>query len=146
MRLEVEEGASYRIRLTIPARPGWSKEFSWSDADAALPAGPNGIRPEKVARWMPALAPFRRHVGQPWFKLMARVGERGTDVHALDWRLLPENSEADVYEAVLRAKRSGPLFLYVNDAAPVLARHRFYDNNAGTAAVQAVLLGLEGPR
>ena len=150
MRLEVEDGASYRIRLTTPARPGWSKEFSPGtrvvSRGESLPAGPNGIRPEDASWRMSLLAPFRRHLWEPWHKLMARVGERGADVHALDWRLVPGNGEENVYEAVLRAKRSGPLFLYANDLAPVFALGRFYGGNRGTATVQASLIGSDGPR
>jgi hypothetical protein len=50
-----------------------------------------------------------------------------------------------IYEAELRARRSGPLFLYVNDAAPVLDLDRYYVNNEGTAQVQVRLLDLTNP-
>ena len=48
--------------------------------------------------------------GVHWHKLMARIGENGPDVYAPDWYLVPGN-RGETYEAVLRARRSGPLYL-----------------------------------
>ena len=95
---------------------------------------------------MPAAVPFRRHVSEPWHKLMARIGKNGSDVYAPDWRLVTGDGGA-TYEAVLRARRSGALYLYVNDAAPVVALRRYYEtNNRGTADIDVRVVDREEPR
>ncbi|WP_160299868.1 DUF2235 domain-containing protein [Belnapia sp. F-4-1] len=145
--LRLEEGAEYRVRVAVPRDPGWPETSSWRDDDYS--GWPNGIRPEDVQPSLSAFAPFKRHIGQPWYKLMARVGQRGAAVYAPDWRLLPnsDNANMDVHEAVLRPRRSGPLFLYVNDAAFVPAMDWLYTkNNAGTAKLQVELLSVTHPR
>ncbi len=154
---EAEAGATYRIRLAIPAQvPGAPERVQegcepampdrgrvWWDCD--MPADPNGILQGQKAWWMPAAVPFRRHVGEPWQKLMARIGNNGSDVYAPDWRLVPGGGAT--YEAVLRARRTGPLYLYVNDAAPVLALGYFYaTNNRGVADVSVQVLDHGAPR
>ena len=48
---------------------------------------------------------------------------------------------------MLRARRSGPLYLYVNDAAPVVAlRHYYETNNWGTADIDVRVVDREEPR
>ncbi len=96
--------------------------------------------------------PFRRWLSQPWFRPIARIGWKGTDEYAL----LPrpsatpgEDDSAAVRRLVsnVRARTTGELFLYVNDAVVELPglRSRFYRNNAGTARVTVELLS-RGPR
>jgi uncharacterized protein (DUF2235 family) len=145
------EGGWYRVRVTVVRPPGWPEASSWKDKD--YPAWPNGIRAEDLHFWMAALVPFRRHLGQPWYKLMARVGRQGGEVYAPDWRLLPaaetmsDGRLLDIHEAVLRARRDGPLFLYVNDAAPVVARNWLYrENNTGAAGLKVFVESLTHPR
>ncbi|MBU8546140.1 MULTISPECIES: DUF2235 domain-containing protein [Roseomonadaceae] len=155
---KAEMGGTYLIRVTIPARdPGPSKppqdgcqptspaaSAEWWDCQ--MPAGPNGIHRGAEEWWMPLAVPFRRHLGEPWHKLMARIGNNGSDVYAPDWRLAPDQG-ATTYRAQIRARRSGPIYLYVNDAAPVLRIGQFYgSNNWGTADVTVELLDREVPR
>jgi hypothetical protein len=111
-----------------------------------MPATPNGIR--HAEWWMPFFVPFRRHIGEPWHKLMVRVGKKGSDAYSPDWRLVTPagGGPGDTYEARFRARRSGPLFVYVNDALPVVAPRAFYAcNNRGIAEIGVTLLGRAGP-
>jgi hypothetical protein len=100
---------------------------------------------------MSAMVPFRRHVSEPWYKLMARIGKKGSDVYTLDWHITQDmgsvaGNRETTYEAVLRARRSGPLYLYVNDAAPIVAFRYFYEtNNQGTADINVRLIDREEP-
>ncbi len=153
--LALDKGATYRLRITIPATAPWT--------DNGIPAGPNGVRSEEVGIRMSLGVPLRRHISQPWFKPIARVGVKGTDEYPLDpkpslasntdtrerkakgWldtcsgapAVVPEPSAADVtFETEIVARSNGELFLYVNDAVldPWLRRF-FYCNNEGAARV-----------
>lgn len=161
---QVEEGVSYRLRVVTrpgpePAPPPWE----WLDGflgvapsargwrDWTSPASPNGIAPGArgpvAAALFSGFTPFRRHVGEPWFKLMVRIGNQGADVYAPDWRLVPGDAAAgDIYEIDLEARRSGPLFLYVNDALPLVFVGLFYGNNDGAARVHVEPLSRTHPR
>lgn len=90
---------------------------------------------------------FRRHIGEPWFKLMARIGSEGSDEYPLSPAdgSLPD-AQATRLVADLTARRSGELFLFVNDAVLPVPRswQWFYNPNAGTAMV-TVQLPLEPP-
>jgi hypothetical protein len=80
--------------------------------------------------------PFRRRLAEPWFRPIARIGSRGNDEYVLPGPV-----------SQIRARTSGELFLFVNDAVievPGL-RGLFYRNNAGTARVTVEQLG-RGPQ
>lgn len=68
--------------------------------DGTIAAGPNGFSHRKLLPFLLA----RRHVTEPWLKLMGRVGPRG--------RVFAIGSGTLTY----RAESDGELFLYVNDA------------------------------
>ena len=70
--VELQKGATYKLRFTIPAAQPW--------LDRTVPASPNGVEPNDVTWPMVLGVPFRRHLGQAWFKPMARIQSRGTDV------------------------------------------------------------------
>lgn len=159
---QIDKGATYRIRLEVPAAQRWT--------DERIPAGPQGFEcplPTGQAVTMGAAALLRRHVGEPWFRPVARIGERGSD----EYPLLPDTPQAapsdrctlpfarapmppapcpvagagapgpagtvavTVFESTLVARSSGRLFLYVNDAVDLLGWRGFYDNNGGCARV-----------
>ena len=85
-----------------------------------------------------ALTPLRRVLLRPWFRVIARVGETGTDEYFLDPdRNQPLNS-VNRLEVPLRANRSGELYLYVNDAVlPIRgAMDWWYRGNGGSAKVK----------
>lgn len=143
--LFLEKGATYRLRITIPAGDRWT--------DRGIPAGPNGVRSEDTSFRMTAAVPLRRHIAQRWYKPMARIGQTGTDEYPLDPKpSLAEAAapatqaaaapQADVtFETELVARSDGPLFFYVNDAVldlpflPNAVRTAFYRNNTGSARV-----------
>jgi uncharacterized protein (DUF2235 family) len=130
------KGGHYRIEVVIPAMNPWL-----DGGPAGLPASPNGLinGPNLL---MTVWAPIRRHWGQPWFKLMARVGAYGADVQAPDWRLVCAGSSF-VYRAEITSNREGPLFLYVNDGVPLGLTGLIYGNNQGTARVTVLDISLQ---
>jgi Uncharacterized alpha/beta hydrolase domain (DUF2235) len=81
---------------------------------------------------MVAAVPFRRELIRPWFRIVARFGEKGGEETFLD----PDPKDGSI-EEVITATRDGELFLFVNDAVlPVPGLYGyFYDNNTGTAEV-----------
>jgi uncharacterized protein (DUF2235 family) len=153
--LLLDQGATYRVQITIPRSDPWT--------DNGITAGPNGLHPKNVLGVMTLGVPLRRHIGQPWFKPMARIGATGTDDYPLEpkpslaWaastdkprssKLLDTCSEEpapthlaspdDVtFESEFVARTGGELFLYVNDAVLISKWTRFfYCNNQGTARV-----------
>lgn len=148
----VAAGATYRIRLTIPGHARW-----WADS---IPAGPHGLEGRVEPKWaflMAAAVPLRRHLAEPWFQPMARIGGNGNDTYVLqqqpstprrnDRRTRPDESCAsrqaahpapeEIFEATLVARSSGPLFLYVNDAIGMPWHWQaFYENNCGSAWIE----------
>lgn len=139
----ISPGATYRLRVTV--RSEWTRTAIWSGR--AMPVTPNGVVPGQEATAMAALVPFRRHIREPWLKLMVRIGTRGTDVHSPDWRLLPAAPGAGAtYEAVVRTHRRGTLYLYVNEVAPVFGIDHFYAGyNAGKADLEVTLVDMSNP-
>jgi uncharacterized protein (DUF2235 family) len=131
--VELRQGAAYRIRFTIPADDLWT--------DNGILAGPNGVHPENVTIRMTALVPLRRHLSEPWFKPMARIGAKGSDDYPLDpkppleavthERLRDRPLEEMTFTTEIVARQTGELFLYVNDAV----FPSFYKNNTGSAQV-----------
>ena len=82
-------------------------------------------------------APFRRTLIRRWFRIILRVGAVGAYEEFVDTDL---ESQQQAISERLRFKRSGEMFLYVNDAVlpvplPWLAGI-FYKNNSGEAEVQ----------
>jgi hypothetical protein len=123
-----EEGSRYQV--TIRQIPPWRD----GDIDATL----EGFHltkvdwPERIE--MALLWPLKRAFLRPWFRSIARFGTTGTDEDFLD----PGPTEPkDRHQEVIRARKTGEFFFYVNDAVlpiPGLA-DRFYRNNVGEAEV-----------
>ena len=142
--VELQKGATYKLRFTIPAAQPW--------LDRTVPASPNGVEPNDVTWPMVLGVPFRRHLGQAWFKPMARIQSRGTDVYPLDPKptvplsVVPHRvgdlaNPETVFETEIVARTQGELFLYVNDAVVFIpfypdSAHWLYNNNQGTAEVR----------
>ena len=142
----LQKGATYRLRVSLPASDPWR--------DGAVPAGPNGVDPNDATLAMILGVPLRRHLGQPWFKPMARIQPHGTDVYPLNpqpsvpvsmlrSRSSPEENKEMVFETEFVARTSGELFVYVNDAVLQIpfypeSAHWFYANNGGSSQVQIV--------
>jgi hypothetical protein len=145
--VELLKGATYRLRFTIPASAPW--------LDSGVSSGPNGIQPEYVTLGMSIGVPLRRHLGQPWFKPMARINNRGTDFYPLDPKpTVPDLSPSKngdrtvnkevVFETEIIARTQGELFLYVNDAVfqvPFYPESAlWFYNNKGEADVRIELV------
>ena len=143
----LQKGATYKLHFTIPAAQPW--------LDGSVPAGPNGVAPNDVTWPMVLAVPLRRHMGQPWFKPMARINSLGTDVYPLEPQpTVPLSgishhaglvaNQDTVFETEIVARTQGELFLYVNDVVPLLAFYPnstqwFYRNNHGAADVRIEL-------
>jgi hypothetical protein len=131
---QVMAGMKYRLAITIPADGQWT--------DNGIPAGPNGVCPARVTWPMIAFTPLRRHVTQPWFKLMARIGGVGADIYPLELEptmaaTCAAKAAATTFTTEIVARSKGELFLYVNDAVvhfPWLTTF-FYANNQGSAQI-----------
>lgn len=116
--------------LCVPSKPDELREHGHPSFDISEPCHASGIKLKKGAfyrfevqsnRWRDGcistnancsarpdmlLAAFnRRHLSEPWLKLMGRVGPKGSETFAI-------GSGPTVY----RSRSDGELFLYVNDA------------------------------
>ncbi len=125
----LEAGATYRIHVTLPS----CAAGEWRDCSIPIlsPAGFSSTSEVAAGHgWrLRAGTPFRRIWGADWFVPIARIGERGAGHYVLDRP-----------ETVLTVRRTGELFLFVNDAiAPWPSRwRRYYENNTGDPATIAV--------
>uniref|UniRef100_E6VQ24 T6SS Phospholipase effector Tle1-like catalytic domain-containing protein n=1 Tax=Rhodopseudomonas palustris (strain DX-1) TaxID=652103 RepID=E6VQ24_RHOPX len=131
--------AGYRYEITITVTSPWV-----DDTIATTPVGFRTSSLEWPTRWvMRSGILLRRILFRPWFRLIARVGEKGVDEYFLD-PVLQQNSEASrpVYKATFKSQRSGELFLHVNDAVIGLPwlTSSFFRNNQGAAKVTVRLL------
>jgi uncharacterized protein (DUF2235 family) len=129
--IKLEVGKRYSITL---ARDASWKDFGFEADDiTGFEIG------ELDSFWdrlkMYAAVPLRRVLLRPWFRPIIRIGSAGTDEYFLD---PPQgNTTPEVRHEVtanFRPRRTGELFLYVNDAVlgiPGLAGI-FYKNNQGT--------------
>jgi uncharacterized protein (DUF2235 family) len=136
----LENGARYRITLQQLA--------PWRDGSIGTDV--NGFEIGELPSWRTRIAmfmalPLRRVLGTPFFRPIARIGARGNDEYSLDpdAQGAPQRPKEDELAATLRARRSGELFLYVNDAVigiPGIG-YPFYRNNRGQALVTVERLG-----
>ncbi|WP_332684998.1 DUF2235 domain-containing protein [Bosea sp. (in: a-proteobacteria)] len=145
--ITLEKGRRYAITIEVPQdwRDGPPKEAAskpaGSNADTPEPdpmkADVLGFGSERFPWYLRPFALFRRHLGQFWFMPIARIGAFGSDEYPLypnDWsRPGPWRGKMT---AEITAKRTGELFLFVNDAIlPLNLAQPFYANNRGTATV-----------
>lgn len=144
--IELVEGRRYRITIT--------QAHAWRDRSHAvdLSGFEIGELPDFGARLrLFAGLPLRRVLNRPWFRPLARVGAVGADEYPLDpdtrpivsVRAAASPDMPDELVAEIKARRTGELFLYVNDAIIGLpgGASVFYDNNGGQAQVEVMRLG-----
>lgn len=156
--MQVLQGHTYLISMQVPDQWRWS--------DKTIPANPGGFEcplEPGTAVVMAISTPARRHIGQPWFQTMVRVGANGNDSYALPikpdaplppeqcpvkpeievwpkgWRCPPDAVPAEggrIFTSSFTARADGPLFFYVNDAVgwPFFSDY-LYRNNQGCARV-----------
>ncbi len=134
--LSVVKGQRYRITIRVDETQPWR--------DDSIETGPAGFGREKMTPAMnPGLA-FRRHMAEPWFKPVARIGCEGSDEYPLD-PVDGDQLKPDARELVaeMTARRSGELFLFVNDAVLPIPGwfDYFYRNNHGRAMVSVERIG-----
>jgi T6SS, Phospholipase effector Tle1-like, catalytic domain len=132
----LQDGARYRIWIDTSE--------DWADNEIKTDV-------EGFSRWwLYGAIPFRRWLAEPWFKPIARIGTHGNDEYPIE-PLVPfaAGSPKRLLATEIQARRSGELFLYVNDAVmfypsrwcgfekgPLGIRCEFYSNNHGTAVVK----------
>jgi uncharacterized protein (DUF2235 family) len=160
---QVIAGNLYQITLEIPIGNRWH--------DDTIPAGPGGFTcalPWYKALGFAALVPARRHLTQAWFQPMAKIGDNGNDVFAIDGHGVepselsscPSQSppvalpcppdvaslgQMEKTQMRFLARSSGPLYLYVNDVVGVpFSEDFFYSNNRGCAKVTVTQVNTSG--
>ena len=128
--VQVEQGATYRITMRIDDSSRWT--------DGGIVTGVNGYRREKMNALMYVGLPIRRYVMEPWFQPVARIGRTGSDEYVLKPASPGADANSTTLIAQITARRSGELFIFVNDAVlPVPNRWQvFYKNNTGAATVK----------
>ena len=135
MGVELEQRSSYRISMRLS--DGW--------ADANILANINGWRD---ADWyLYLLTPFRRHLFAGWYQPIVRVG--GTRFERIAFE--PDNnanSNGAIHHMIIKPRRKGWLYLYVNDAVFLMPGvfGFIYRNNKGDACVCIQELPREGKR
>ena len=125
----LRKGVRYVITLKI--------SDDWADASYKADVGGYGIKtlPTPFDRIkMIAAIPLRRVLLRPWFRIIARVGETGTDEYFLD----PDPGDTKSIDIPFIPHRDGELYLYVNDAVLPVFKDLFYRNNRGSASVTVV--------
>lgn len=109
----------------------------WADGSYRADVGGYGISALPTvwdsAKMIMAI-PLRRVLLRPWFRIIARIGETGTDEYFLD----PDPGDIKSVEIPFIPHRDGELYLYINDAVLPFYMNVFYQNNRGTATVTVV--------
>ncbi|MET0940920.1 MAG: DUF2235 domain-containing protein [Mesorhizobium sp.] len=134
--IRLEERVTYRVVLSIPPEDTWKDDTICTDT-RGFSAGWAYSSKDKLSLYPGTL--LKRWWGQPWFKPIARVGQRGNDEYVLEpvQPSFPPACSNSTLVAHLTPKTSGELYLYVNDAAfalPGLIR-KYYANNHGFASL-----------
>jgi hypothetical protein len=127
----LEQGQKYRVRITPP---GPKSPDPWMDGHIRVST--RGVDVADLGLidrfWQTVLWPLKRHLFVEPFKVIARVGSTGSDERVLE----PDDSpKSNNLEAIVTPKRSGELFLYVNEAVCILDWNRYYKDNKGTAKI-----------
>jgi uncharacterized protein (DUF2235 family) len=125
--LTVREGFRYEIVMTVTE--------PWRDGDiATTPVGYRSGTQHPVQAWsMRLVVLLRRIIARPWFNTIARIGDKGVDEYFLDPVRVRGSDNAWRDEFV--ARRSGEVFLYVNQSVLPVFSDLFYRNNRGKALV-----------
>jgi uncharacterized protein (DUF2235 family) len=134
-KLAVEKGTSYRITLVVTDPWEDGHQFDQADPEKAkgIETGPEGFGFEKMRPVMWLGLPIRRLLGSNWFATILRVGNRGFGEVVLPF--VRKDQSGNSYAMTFKARKSGELFVYVNDAVIGIPGHfdRFYGNNKGKA-------------
>jgi uncharacterized protein (DUF2235 family) len=125
-QIKVTRDEDYRVILTV------TKDWF----DKSIPTDPQGFGFRKMSWLMYPALPFRRTVFANWFAPVLRVGAKGGEEHVLDLKPVPPGQTVS-YEARLKPRSDGELFLFVNDSVWGLPRLYGinYENNQGIASI-----------
>jgi uncharacterized protein (DUF2235 family) len=127
------DGARYYIK--IDASGVWTNgAFPIPVGGYAVKSDEFAVNPNKTATWgqrfyLTLFLPLRRELSDDWFRFVLRYGRTGGEEHILE----PDPTDP-LIEDVLRPKRRGHLFIFINDAViglPFLYG-AIYKNNTGT--------------
>jgi len=147
--LAVERNKSYRVTLAVTDPWEDGHDYHQPDPEKArgIETGPQGFGAEKMRPAMWLGVPIRRLVGSNWFATVLRIGNRGFGELVLPFerRDTPacQCPAATSYTATFRARKSGELFVYVNDSVigiPGLFDVFYTSNNKGKADLKIELL------
>jgi hypothetical protein len=129
----LEEGQKYNITVTPPDPK--DEAHAWRDDDGTIVSTRGKINSGLVMKIKEAFKwPLKRHLFEEPFKVIARVGSMGSDERVLEPDPDRRSNKLDVQ---IIPKRSGELFLYVNEAVwgwP-WKRDYFYKDNSGKATI-----------
>lgn len=117
---------------------------TWQDGDYTTHLGGYEVTslPGLLLRaQMFVLTPLRRVLLRPWFRVIARVGEAGTDEYFLDPDWNQTLNAATRLDVPIRPNRSGEFYLYVNEAVFPWHMDFWYRNNKGSAKVTVTQRG-----
>jgi hypothetical protein len=125
----IERGARY----TVEIKP--VHDSDWTDGGISVPLG--GFSAADPPSWyhrilLALMVPLRRETTQDWFHVVLRYGRVGGEEDFIE----PDPDDPRL-EAPIRPKRSGEVFVFVNDAVigiPGLYDW-FYRNNKGAATL-----------
>jgi hypothetical protein len=134
--IALEQGNRYEVRVQLAER--------WKDGET-LDTWLNGFSSTaNPLVFLPAL-PFRRVLTADWFVPVARVGRTGAEYHlfalvdqAEQKTMQEQERKYDQAVAEITPKRTGELFLFVNDAVLPFNWDYFYENNRGGPATVTV--------
>lgn len=141
---EVQSERSYRLSLT-PGQPwndGWDRVL-WIDTDE-IPAGPQGVAEETLP--MMIGRPLKRVTKARWLQPVVEVRAQqtgwlrrwqwlvGEDIELREVHFRPRQDGTYLSDP-LCSRRSGRVYLFANDAAPLLLPF-LYRNNGGSAHVE----------
>ena len=127
----LEQGQKYRVKITAPppdaANPWKDGRITVSTRGVDVSDLSVWDRFGQVVRW-----PLKRHLFVEPFKVVARVGSTGNDERVLE---PGDNPKSNNLEAIVTPKRSGELFLYVNESVWAFDWSHFYQDNSGSATI-----------
>ena len=126
-----QQGTRYRVTISM-GEGGWT--------DRGVPAGLGGVHSSDVTLPMHLFTLFKRDIHEPWFRPILRIGDEGAD----DYPLVGDLKDGGrVLVAEITARRSGPVYLFVNDAVlpGPSSWQKLYDNNEGHGTFEFERLG-----
>jgi hypothetical protein len=133
--LAVQRGKTDRISLVVTEPWEDGHRFNETDPNKAkgIPTDPQGFGVRRM-RWQMALGlPIRRLVGSNWFATVLRIGKGEFGDIVLPFE--KDSRFGTSFTATFTARKSGELFVYVNDAVIGIPGYvdTFYKNNKGKA-------------